>query len=243
MSTHLGYWATILTDFIENKQTNYNELCKDRNKRKKLYKNLEDYIYNKYKIWINEIYSNTGINYNVIIVRGVPNIDLNFEYRPVLDAESYAFTNRQKKGESIGNMKIQKIEDIIEQLYKNNFEKNIPLLVCGDAYEDVYADIFKQEGYNCFTKNREKLLNEIGYDATILAQIDFILCLYGKKLIGPVDSSLRFASKEARSYINNKNFISKNDWNAVECILPIYTNNIFETLNNNKELFNPLYRS
>ena len=31
-----------------------------------------------------------------------------------------------------------------------------------------------------------------------LAEIDFMVCLQGKKIIGPVGSSLRFACKECR---------------------------------------------
>ena len=240
MSSRLGYWATTLSAFIDNKKCDFNNLYKDFNKRRKLYKNLEDYIYSKYRIWIDEIISYNFV-YNVIIVRGLPNIDLRFNDRPLLDADSHACTNHQIKAESMGIMKVQKIEDILEQLELNNFEKNIPLLVCGDAYEDIYAEIFNNKGYNCFTKNRTKLLNEIGYDATILAQIDFLLSINSNKLIGPMGSSLRFASKEAR-YYKNKDHINKEDWNSVECILPIYTNNIFENLINNKKLFDPLYR-
>jgi hypothetical protein len=235
---YLGYWASFLSDLIENRKCNYQCVLKNTQNRRKIYKNLISQIYKNYKPLLDEIYDRFPSIYNVIIVRGIPNNFINKE--PLLSHDSIAwnyYTNNANMLGIIENITVQKIIQYLEL----NFDKNIPLLVCGDAYEDVYADIFQKVGFKTFTKNRSKLLKRIEYNTIALAQIDFYLSLHSQKILGPSGSSLRFVLKEARSYIYNKNFITSDDWIVIECILPIYTNDQTDILMNNLSKYHKLF--
>ena len=60
-------------------------------------------------------------------------------------------------------------------------------------------------------------------------------------ILGPSGSSLRFALKEARSYIYNKNFVNSDYWSVIECILPIYTSEKTDILMNNLSRHHELF--
>jgi hypothetical protein len=85
-----------------------------------------------------------------------------------------------------------------------------PLVVCGDAYEDAYADYLRTHGFEVYTKNRSGLITE-GMDVNGLALVDFLLARESACLFGLCTSALYFAAREARLYLRS----NANSWEYV----------------------------
>lgn len=88
--------------------------------------------------------------------------------------------------------------------------RNNPVLVCGDAYEDVYAEYLRAQGFEVYTKNRQALIRE-GVDVNGLALIDFVLAVRSHYLFGLCTSALYFSAREARLYLHG----NPNSWEYV----------------------------
>lgn len=236
---NLGYWAKTLCNFIHKVPFTYIDLLKNEQNRSNSYNEfIVKPTEEQYDFIFKEFNRNNPDKYNTLIVRGLPDIEIGKNV-PSLNAESYLLTNHLSRLQTPLN---SGVEYILKSLKDNRFDKSVPLLVCGDSFEDYYADYLRNNGYNCITKNRENLIKNYNLNANDLARVDFILAIKSNKMIGPVGSSLKFAAKEYRSYIGLGPEIKKNDWDSIACLLPVLTNNFIESVNSNKHLFEPLYR-
>ena len=144
-------------------------------------------------------------SYNVLIVRGIfPSLTI-----PQFPEESILWT---KIGDELGIH--VPIHEMVTMLDREKL-----LLVCGDAYEDAVAqELQTRYGFKCYTKNREALLKK-GHRPDELAQEDFRLCIYAQRVIGPIGSSLRLASKDARWHLGLTNEpLSVDEWKVWHAI-------------------------
>jgi hypothetical protein len=85
-----------------------------------------------------------------------------------------------------------------------------PLFVCGDAYEDVYADYFRTHGFEVYTKDRTTLIRN-GMDVNGLALVDYAIAVESSHLLGLCTSAMYFAARETRLYLRG----NANSWEYV----------------------------
>jgi len=143
-----------------------------------------------------------GRPYSCVITRGIPAIRSTGV--PLLCLDSTYYT--RMVGETDPEMLLRALNP---SAWPAEARSN-PVVVCGDAYEDTYAEYLRAHGFEVFTKNRDALIRS-GMDVNGLALVDFVLAVGSRHLFGLCTSALYFSAREARLYLHG----NTNSWEYI----------------------------
>ena len=143
-----------------------------------------------------------GRPFSCLIARGIPSV--RGAGVPLLCIDSVYYTRL------IGETNLDGLAQALNFADWPAEARHNPVVVCGDAYEDAYADYLRTQGLEVYTKDRSALIGG-GMDVNGLALVDFLLALESICLFGLCTSALYFAAREARLYLRG----NLNSWEYV----------------------------